>query len=131
MVLLLEDHVHRSTADRWMKGTSARTIGFLRYTQMSLMRLLTTAAAMNNRPLTMANAWKAYDRLFDDERVTFYPEPAGMESSFREYAAGHHASPKLWADAYLAAFATEHGGSIVTFDRGLCKLVRDSVLLAN
>jgi predicted nucleic acid-binding protein len=31
----------------------------------------------------------------------------------------HAASPKFWADAYLAAFAKEMGGIVVTFDRAL------------
>ena len=131
MALLLENHVHRHAAEHWWRTTPASIIAFARYTQMSVLRLLTTAAAMSHRPLTMASAWIACDRFFEDNRVALLPEPVTLDATFRRYAAGNHASPKLWADAYLAAFATEHGGSIVTFDRGLSKLVPDSILLAN
>jgi len=51
--------------------------------------------------------------------VTFAPEPAGVEARFPEYTAGRTASPKLWADAWLLAFAETAGGTVITFDRAL------------
>jgi len=86
---------------------------------MSVLRLLTTAGAMNGQPLHMDAAWAAYDRLFEDERVVFYPEPAGAETRFREYASGSVAAPKLWADAWLLAVAHAAPGTLITFDRAL------------
>jgi hypothetical protein len=77
---------------------------------------MTTAAAMDGKPLTMAEAWRVHDRLFDDDRVAFVPEPSGVEMRFRECASGRAASPKLWADAWLQAFAECAGGAMVTFD---------------
>jgi hypothetical protein len=47
--------------------------------------------------------WRVYDRFYDDDRVTFSSEPAEVERSFRERAAGSTASPKAWADAWLLA----------------------------
>jgi predicted nucleic acid-binding protein len=67
----------------------------------------------------MDEAWRAYDRLFEDDRVAFYPESAEVEKHFREYASGPTASPKLWADAWLLAVARAAGGTLITFDRAL------------
>ena len=103
LALLLEDHVHRATAKRWWESTQSDLIGFLRVTQLSVLRLLTTQAAMNNRPLRMPQAWAAYDCLFGDDRVAFVDEPGGIEAAFRKYARQNHAAPKLWADAWLLA----------------------------
>lgn len=73
---------------------------------------------MDGKPLSMAEAWRVHVRLFEDDRVEFCPEPAA-ETRFREYASRRHASPKVWADAWLLAFAREAGGTLVTFDRAL------------
>lgn len=80
---------------------------------------MTTAAAMDDKPLTMAEAWRVHDRLFEDDRVAFIPEPADVETRFREYSIAARASPKQWADAWLLAFAKVAGGTLVTFDRAL------------
>jgi hypothetical protein len=131
LALLLEDHVHRSAARRWWETDQSDLIGFLRLTQMSVLRLLTTPAAMNGKPLRMPEAWAAYDRLFSDDRVVFLEEPSGIEASFREYAKDRHASPKLWADAWLLAFAECAGGAVITFDRALAARASHTVLLGS
>jgi len=69
--------------------------------------------------LTMTQAWRVYDRFFKDDRLEFVPEPAEVEARLREQASGRTASPKLWADAWLLAFAQAAGGTLVTFDRAL------------
>jgi len=130
LALLLEDHVHRGAARRWWESTESDLIGFLRVTQMSVLRLLTTQAAMNGRPLRMPEAWAAYDRLFDDERVAFVDEPNGVEAAFRKYARKKQASPKLWADAWLLAFAECAGGSVITLDQALADRANHTVLLS-
>jgi toxin-antitoxin system PIN domain toxin len=131
LALLLEDHIHRNGAVRWWQTTPLEVIAFSRFTQMGVLRLLTTAVVMNNKPLTMAGAWKAYDYLFADGLVTLLPEPASLEDSFRMQSTTRRASPKLWADAWLTAFAKDTGGSLVTFDRALAKRSPDSVLLGS
>jgi len=121
--------VHHASATRWWEQETGR-IGFSRLTQMGLLRLMTTAAAMDDKPLTMAEAWRVHDRLFDDDRVSFISEPVGIETRFRECASGETASPKLWADAWLQAFAECAGGVMVTFDRALGARARKAVLLS-
>lgn len=60
----------------------------------------------------MAEAWAAYDRLFEDDRICFMPEPAAIEEGFREPARLTTASRNLWADAYLSAFAQARGSCV-------------------
>ena len=117
LALASSEHVHAAAARRWWEQESGQ-IAFSRLTQLGFLRLMTTAAAMDGRPLTMGEAWQVYDRLFEDDRVTWMPEPAEVEERFREYATGA-ASPKLWADAWLLAFARSSEGKLVTFDRAL------------
>lgn len=118
MALILEHHVHRAPAQAWWKANDA-PIAFTRFTQISLLRLLTTHAAMDGKPLSMRHAWRVYDRLYEDERVVLITEPADVETRFREFASGPEHGPKLWADAWLMAFAQAAEGMLVTFDRAL------------
>ncbi len=84
---------------------------------------------MDGKPFSMKQAWNAYDVLAGDERVEFLSEPPAVERAFRGVSSSAHASPKLWADAYLTAFASECGGSLVTFDRSLARRNSNSLLL--
>jgi toxin-antitoxin system PIN domain toxin len=130
LALLLESHVHRATARRWLESTESGPIGFLRVTQMSVLRLLTTQGAMNGRPLRMPEAWAAYDSLFGDDRVAFFDEPRGIDDTFRKYARKNHASAKLWADDWLLAFAECADGVVVTFDQALAARAKHTLLLS-
>jgi predicted nucleic acid-binding protein len=53
----------------------------------------------------------------------------GLESSFRRYTDARQASPKLWADAWLLAFAEMSDGTIVTFDRAVAHRSPRGILL--
>ena len=61
--------------------------------------------------------WSVYDGLLADERIVWVEEPSGLEASWRKFAGGSNASPKLWMDAYLAAFALAGGYQLVTSDK--------------
>jgi toxin-antitoxin system PIN domain toxin len=127
-VVLAIKHLHQKLAlDWWQQERGA--IGFCRLTQIGLLRLLTTSAVMDGKPFTMTQAWNGYDVFAGDERVEFVAEPPAVERAFRGLSSSAHASPKLWADAYLTAFANECGGSIVTFDRKLAGRSTNSVFL--
>jgi toxin-antitoxin system PIN domain toxin len=120
-VALAAEHIHRTSAVNWWRQHEG-AIGFCRMTQIGVLRLLTTAAVMNGKPLKMRQAWMVYDTFTRDERVEFLPEPATIDRTFREHASKRNqASPKLWGDAYLLAFATESGGELVTFDKALAR----------
>jgi uncharacterized protein len=119
LALALEHHVHRFAARAWWNQGAFDRAGFTRVTQLSLLRLLTTAAAMDGQPLTMEGAWEVYDEFLTDDRVALFAEPAGFDARLRERSVLAAASPKAWADAYLLAFAAGHQGQVVTFDRAL------------
>lgn len=118
LALATTEHVHHGLAARWWKQASGR-IAFSRITQLGFLRLMTTAAAMDGKPLSMAAAWSIHDRLFEDDRVVFVTEPAAVEPVFRQNTSGGATSPKIWVDAWLLAFALATEGTVVTFDRAL------------
>jgi toxin-antitoxin system PIN domain toxin len=93
---------------------------FCRSTQQSFLRLLTNAAVLGAHgipPLTNADAWGAYEAFLSDDRIVFHAqEPAGLNARWRQLALRDTASPKLWMDAYLAAFALAGSLQIVTTD---------------
>jgi len=118
LALATQEHIHHAHAKRWWRQHDG-PIAFARLSQLGLLRLMTTAAAMDGKPLAIAEAWRVYDRFYDDDRVTFVAEPAEVEKEFRKRAAGREASPKVWGDAWMLALATAAGGVLVTFDKAL------------
>jgi len=130
LALLLADHVHRRAAVSWWNRDQSDNIAFSRVTQLTILRLLTTAHVMNGKPLSMRSAWAAYDELFEDARVSWCAEPAHMEEKFRKLTSGRIASPKLWADAYLLAMADALDATLVTFDQALAKHSERCLLLS-
>jgi hypothetical protein len=54
-----------------------------------------------------------------DERFVFAPEPENMDVNLRAMVEGREATPNVWSDAYLAAFALSEGLSLVSFDGGM------------
>ena len=52
----------------------------------------------------------------EDDRVTFLPEPVGIEPAWRDFGSRDTASTKSWMDAYLAAFALGGGLRLVSLD---------------
>jgi hypothetical protein len=83
-------------------------------------------APYGNPPLSNREAWGAYEALLADDRVTVRSdEPAGLTARWQALAIRDAASPQLWMDAYLAAFAMAAGCRLVTTDTGSGS-VRDS-----
>ena len=121
LALLIEDHIHRPAALAWWRADRSHQVAFSRLTQIGVLRLLTTSAAMNGQPLSMAEARSAHDYLYLDDRVVFLPEPPTLEEAFRSTASNDQVSPRVWADAYTAAFAEAAGAQVVTFDQALAR----------
>ena len=121
LALALSKHVHHITTRDWL-GTVKEPASILlcRATQQTFLRLLTNASVLSpygNPPLTNREAWSAYESLLTDDRITFQAdEPAGLEPLWKGLAVRGTASPKLWMDAYLAAFALAGGYQMVTTD---------------
>ena len=121
LALTLSEHVHQAPARAWLEtAVEPRSVLFCRATQQSLLRLLTTAAVLapyGNPPLTNRQAWAVYQAFAADERVALIEdEPVGFQAGWVRFAAADQASPKLWMDAYLAAFAQCSGLRMVTTD---------------
>jgi uncharacterized protein len=120
VALTYEAHAHHATAATWFATVKPEaSLVFCRFTQLGLLRLLTTAAVMGDEVMTQPEAWAAYDRWQQDERVELAEEPPGLEPRFRTLTRLRHPATKDWADSYLAAFATAGQLTLVTFDRGL------------
>ena len=116
--LAVADHPHHEAALAWWNQENSLA-GFSRLTQLGLLRLLTTAAAMDGRPLTNQEAWAVYEAFLADSRVRLFPEPPRLDNLFRSLSGIRQASPKLWADAYLAAHASSVGAVLISFDQAL------------
>ena len=57
---------------------------FCRFTQFSLLRLLTTQAVMGaDEVMTQTQAWQAFDRWLTDSRVVLLDEPPNLDGPFR------------------------------------------------
>ena len=121
LALVLSGHTHHEAARAWLDGEEkSASLCFCRSTQQGLLRLLTTAevlARYGNPPLTNREAWAVVERLMEDERITFVREPEGVEETWKSLAIRDAHSPKLWMDAWLAAFALRAGLQMVTTDK--------------
>jgi uncharacterized protein len=84
---------------------------------------------MGRSVMSQKQAWEIYDAWAKDDRILLAEEPAGIEAAFRRLSQSSHSSAKSWADAYLAAFASIAGMSLITFDRGFRGKLYDLVLL--
>ena len=102
---------------------------FSRFTQLTILRLLTTEKIMGKDARTMSEAWSLWDRVWADTRVAFLPEPDDLEREFRSRSRLSTHSPKMWADAYLLAFTSVAGLKFVTFDRAVKSRRADVLVL--
>jgi toxin-antitoxin system PIN domain toxin len=99
------------------QGTS---VGFCHATQQSWLRLVTTPALhriYDFPPITHHDAIVMFHLWLAHPRVNFIQEePTGTREIWLEIADRKTASPKLWMDAYLAAFAISGKLRYVTAD---------------
>lgn len=119
LALLWNRHVHSERARLWFEQAADQQFFFCRFTQLTVLRLLTTEKIMGKDTKTMSQAWSLWDRVWADTRIAFLPEPDVFEREFRSRSRLSSQSPKVWADAYLVAFASVAGLNLVTFDRAL------------
>jgi predicted nucleic acid-binding protein len=111
------ERVHAAIARRWWAQETG-IIAFSRLTQLGFRRLMTKAAVMDGKPLTVTAAWSVYDRLRRRPCDVCLGTPRGGEA-VREKASGRTASPKVWADAWQLAVAQAAEGVLVTLDKTL------------
>ncbi|NQW99110.1 PIN domain-containing protein [bacterium] len=116
-----EGHPHNHHAIVFLDGCSAeRPIFFSRAVENSTLRLLSNPSLCrgygsppltNQQAVTVLTDWRSQDhvRCLD-------AEPAGTRELWLELAAIPSVSPKVWMDAYLAAFAIRAGIPFATLD---------------
>ena len=121
LAVCYDGHTHHPHALAWLDKQEDLEVVLCRNTQLGLLRLLSNPVAMGKDVCTMEKAWSYYDEIVQDTRFEFMTEPEGLESFLRFYSSSGQSSPKLWQDAYLAAFARGGKIKLVTFDRGFKK----------
>jgi toxin-antitoxin system PIN domain toxin len=112
-------HIHHKAALNWFESLTESDLLFCRVTQMGFLRLLTNSHVMGSNALSPSAAWIALDEFLESPGIFLAKEPPGLEDSWR---AGMHQTklgPNRWTDAYLGAFATQAGATLVTFDKQL------------
>jgi toxin-antitoxin system PIN domain toxin len=119
LALLWGRHMHSERAREWLESVPEEKFFYGRFTQLTVLRLLSSAAVMGPDVRKMSQAWDLWDKVCADDRVAYLSEPGTLEPEFRRQSKLGTTSPKVWADAYLLAFATVSGLKLVTFDRAL------------
>lgn len=102
------------------RATPAEPAVFCRATEQSFLRLATTPSllkAYGAEGLTNRDALVTLNALQTMHQVCVRDEPRGVVSLWHTLSALNSASPKVWMDAYLAAFATAGGLRMLTLDR--------------
>ena len=97
---------------------------FCRATQQSFLRLASTPVlhkAYGAEGLTNRDALLTMQSLRALPQVGERDEPPGVVAMWQQLATRDTASPKLWMDAYLAAFAICGGLRMVSLDRDFQK----------
>ena len=119
LALLWGRHIHSERAREWLEESPGEEFLFCRFTQLTVLRLLTSTTVMGSDARKMVEAWDLWDKVCADDRVAYLSEPEAIEPEFRRQSRLGTSSPKVWADSYLLAFATVAGLKLVTFDRAL------------
>jgi uncharacterized protein len=122
IALALETHPQHAAARRWYQAAplTPGDLLFCRATEISFLRLITQEQVMKRCGVVAMTNDQAIDYLaglYRDPAVTRVEEPPAVRSLWLDLAGSPHASPNVWMDAYLAAFAIAVGAEMVTFDR--------------
>ncbi|MFO0966249.1 MAG: TA system VapC family ribonuclease toxin [Gemmataceae bacterium] len=121
LALALSTHQFHELARDWLaRQAEPNALAFCRLTQLSFLRLLTTRAVLapyGTPPLRNKSAWSLYTRFRADQRIGFADEPKDVDRHWQKLTAGSQSYPKLWMDAYLAAFALAQPCRLVTTDK--------------
>lgn len=116
-----------------MQATPAQPAVLCRATQQSFLGLVTTPVllkAYGAKGMTNRDALVALDALQALPQVAMRDEPPGVYALWRTLATSDSASPKVWMDAYLAAFAISGGMRMLTIDRDFNNFVKQGLDLS-
>jgi toxin-antitoxin system PIN domain toxin len=121
LALSYQRHIHYPSARSWFEQLDDHSrVCFCRFTQLGLLRLLTTPALIGeDEVLSQSESWLVYDRWMEDDRVLYVEESSALEARFRALTRNERPAPKDWGDSFLYAFAETAGLYLVTFDHAL------------
>jgi toxin-antitoxin system PIN domain toxin len=120
-------HLHTRQALAWLGEVPPDGVVILsRYTQLGILRLPTNRSVMGLETPTIEQAWSVVDRLLEDPRIEFHPEPAELDPAFRLVTSHLDDRPasKWIGDCFLVACAYVTQSTLVTFDQGLLAFSR-------
>ena len=86
---------------------------------MGLLRLLVNQSVMQGEELSLKEAWAFYGQFIQDPCVFEVKEPNGLQAVWAGLCFDFGSSPKVVADAYLAAFAIAGRFKLVSLDNGV------------
>jgi toxin-antitoxin system PIN domain toxin len=129
VALVAAEHVHHERALRYWQEESAESVAFCRVTALAFLRLVTNAHVMQHAVLTSSEAWMLWQEWLRLVEVSLLGEPVGLDEQLGQFSRVLSVRPKLWTDAYLAAFAIAGGHRIVTFDEDFQKFAGLNLLL--
>jgi toxin-antitoxin system PIN domain toxin len=121
LALSVADHPHHDRARRYWYEEAAEQLAFCRITALGFLRLCTNDTVMGGAPLSVPEAWQAYRAFRSLREVLLAPEPPACESDLEKWVSSPGMTPRMWTDAYLAAFAVSGGMRLVSFDRELAR----------
>ena len=120
MALVFEAHpAHAAVLRTFREASQRRPACFCRSTQQSFLRLLSTPVvqrAYGVSGMTNAAALRAYEDLIAHPAIAYREEPLELSAIWPRIAGQSMSSPKIWMDAYLAAFAIAGDLVLVTTD---------------
>lgn len=75
--------MHSEKARKWFDQSGEERFFFCRFTQITVLRLLTTEKVMGTDVTSMIGAWDLWDRVSHDNRISLLSEPPDLEREFR------------------------------------------------
>jgi toxin-antitoxin system PIN domain toxin len=133
LALTFSAHPHHSLSKKiFAAATRESPACFCRATQQSFLRLATTPTllrAYGAEGFTNLDAVSLVAALAKLPNIRMLPEPLELESLWHRLAGLQTASPKVWMDAYLAAFAILHEAEFVTLDQDFRNFEKDGLKL--
>ena len=122
LALVAENNGHHAAVRHWWeRQADDAVIHICRPVQMGFLRLLCSETVMREDTQELPEAWAIYATLINSRRFTFVLEPAGLDAAWAGLCRPFKRSPKVVMDAYLAAFATAGGFTLVTLDQAFAQ----------
>ena len=116
--IIIQQHTKSESAVDWWDPLPTRHVVLSLPVRMATLRLLTNPKIMGEDVLPPEDAWRIWSRFSKDERTREdYGSPEGLDTYWLSNVLGRVPTPKLWTDAWLAAFAETSGLEMVTFDQ--------------